>query len=96
MYPDQPSLPHTSPVAQVSLTAYLHADGFPSHYEVEALGPAGNRVRFRAQGTQGLWEVDGSYVQSEAYFREVVAQALEELRGNYRPLDWPREAPPYE
>ncbi|MQB02227.1 MAG: hypothetical protein GEU78_18615 [Actinobacteria bacterium] len=85
----EPRLPGVDPIATVSLTAYLHADGFMSHYEVEARGPTGALVRFRAQGSGGPFSHDPAWVTSSAYATEVIRQALDEVRGIYRPLDWP-------
>lgn len=85
----EPRLPGTDPIATVTFTTYLHADGFVSHYEVEGRGPTGALVRFRAQGSMGSFDHDSAYVRSLEYYQEVIRQGLDELRGDYRPLRWP-------
>lgn len=87
----EPRLPGTDPIATVSMTTYLHADGFVSHYEVEARGPSGSLVYFRAQASGGDFETDEAYVESGEYFAQVIRRGLSELRGEYAPLEWPRE-----
>lgn len=81
----QPRLPGVDPIAVVRLAAYLHSEGFPSHYEVEGRGPTNNLVVFRAQGTAGAWDHDQHYVEMEAYFRATVSRALEELQADQFP-----------
>lgn len=85
----EPRLPGIDPVAKAMLTIYLHADGFISHYEVEARGPQGNLVRFRAQGSTGEFDHDEAYIVSTQYLLSVVREALSDLRGEYEPLRWP-------
>lgn len=69
----QQKLPGLTPLAKLSLTAYVMPDGRISHYEAEGRDPAGSLVHFRAQA-------DGhAFIHSPTY-AEVLAHWEEELR----------------
>lgn len=76
----QPRLPGVTPVAVVSLRVFLHADGFVSHYEVEARGPNRDLVHFRAQASTGDFETDSAFIESSVYLAETVRTSLQELQ----------------
>lgn len=82
----QPRLPGVQPVAVVSLRVFLHADGFVSHYEVEARGPNRDLVHFRAQASTGDFDSDSAFVESAAYLADTIRTSLQELR-DYQSLE---------
>lgn len=68
-------LPGLEDTARLSLTAYLHADGGVSHYELEGRSPDGALTHFRAQASCTPFKCDPAYPEILAWFEKLVFAA---------------------